>query len=241
MKKIFVILQAREHSSRLSGKIFRKINKIPIIEIIVKEISRSNLIDRIFIASSHNTNQKKLINILKKYNCSFYFGSENNVLSRFIFIKNRFNPDIIVRLTADNIFLNRTFLDKQISFFLKNDYDYISNLMPAYFPEGYTFEIFNSEVLDMIYKMNYFQDREHVTTSIVKKKIKLNYFNVACRKKLSDFRLTCDTINDLRYLRKISQYINFNKLMPSLKNIINIILEQNIIRRDKVTRSIHYK
>ena len=112
MKKIDVILQARENSNRFHSKIFKNINGKSILEIIVQEIKKSKEINRFFIATTKQTNKAKILKIAKKYNCIAFFGQEKNVLNRFNEITNKYKVRHILRLTADNIFISSKFIDK---------------------------------------------------------------------------------------------------------------------------------
>ena len=50
--KIIAIVQARMGSTRLPNKVMKEIGGIPMIEILLKRLSRSKLIDKIILATS---------------------------------------------------------------------------------------------------------------------------------------------------------------------------------------------
>ena len=52
MKKTAVIIQARMGSKRLPGKIMKKILNKPMIEYLIKRVSRSTMVDDIIVARS---------------------------------------------------------------------------------------------------------------------------------------------------------------------------------------------
>ena len=52
--RIVAIIQARMASSRLPGKVLKKIGNKTIIEIIIDRLKRSNLLDQIIVATSKN-------------------------------------------------------------------------------------------------------------------------------------------------------------------------------------------
>lgn len=238
MKKIDVILQARENSKRFHSKIFRNINGKSILEIIVKEIKKSREIDRFFIATSKFTNKKKILKISKKYNCIPFFGQEKNVLKRFYEITNKYKVKHILRLTADNIFISSKFIDKVCLNYKKNNYDYYSNLLKVTFPEGYTFEIFNKKTLDKISRKSNSVDREHVTVSVVKGLIKVHKKkNYEDKIDHSHLRLTCDYKEDFDYIKKL--FYNFKKI-PSYYQLLKFIKKKKLFNYTKKKSSIHY-
>ena len=240
MKKIPIIIQARESSKRFPGKIFKKIGDKSILEIILSEIKKSKLTSKIFIASSQKTNKEKILKICLKYKSEVFFGSENNVLSRYIKICKKNNIKSFIRLTADNPLISFRELDKFIYFFKKNKLDYVSNLMPPTYPEGYSIEIIKTDLIKKVFYNNPGKnDKEHVTYSIVKKKIKCKSKNIALNKNMNYYRLTCDYRDDLAKLRKIFTAFKFN--VPTFKELIKskvfLIAKKS---KFKKKRSIHY-
>ena len=81
--KTTIIIQARMNSSRLPGKVLKKIHNIPIIELIVKRLTKSKQKTDILVATSNDYRNVELINFLKKKNINYFVGSENDVVSRF--------------------------------------------------------------------------------------------------------------------------------------------------------------
>ena len=63
------IIQARQNSVRLPGKVMYKINNTPVIEILYKRLKKSKKLDDIIIAT--NKKSPNLINFLKKKKLNF--------------------------------------------------------------------------------------------------------------------------------------------------------------------------
>ena len=81
--KIVAIVQARMGSTRLPGKVLKKIVGIPAIEILLARLSRSELIHEICVATSHNVENDQLCNAIEKIGYRVIRGSETDVLARF--------------------------------------------------------------------------------------------------------------------------------------------------------------
>ena len=64
--KTTIIIQARMASSRFPGKILKKIQNNTIIELIIKRLKKAKLVNDILVATSSNTENKPLIEFLKK-------------------------------------------------------------------------------------------------------------------------------------------------------------------------------
>ena len=99
--KTTIIIQARMSSSRFPGKILKTIQDIPIIELIIKRLKKSKLVDDILVATSNIKENKLLINLLKKKKIKFFCGSEHDALSRFYYAAKKNKSRIIVRITGD--------------------------------------------------------------------------------------------------------------------------------------------
>ena len=65
--KISVIIQARMNSSRLPGKVLKKILNKPLIEFLIERVSMSKLIDEIIIATSNNSEDDCIAEYCNKY------------------------------------------------------------------------------------------------------------------------------------------------------------------------------
>ena len=83
--KIVAIIQARMSSSRLPKKVMANIYKdLNTIEIIVRRVKKSKLIDNIIVATTSLQSDDRLVDFLKKKKFNYYRGSPNNVLLRGI-------------------------------------------------------------------------------------------------------------------------------------------------------------
>ena len=60
-KKIVAIIQARIASTRLPGKVLMKVDGIPLLDIMMSRVKRSNIIDKVVIATSNLTNDNQII------------------------------------------------------------------------------------------------------------------------------------------------------------------------------------
>ena len=94
-KKILIIIQARIGSSRLPGKVLKKIVGRPILWHIVNRLKALKN-KKIIIATSKSIKDKKIIQFCKKNELDYFAGSEKNVLDRFYKAAKKFNASNIV-------------------------------------------------------------------------------------------------------------------------------------------------
>ena len=233
------IVQARMASSRFPNKVLKKIGNYFVIELLIKRLSLSKLINKIIVATSENKSDDILVDFLKKMGISIIRGSEDNVLQRYNKAQNRFKSDIIIRITGDCPFIDSKLVDEMLDLYLNSNFDYISNINPPSFPDGLDVEIFSSQVLKTIYELasNKF-DLEHVTPYILKNS-KFKKYNFKNKIDYSKYRWTLDEPVDLKVLNKLfnlvgNRYDFFWKDIlkyPSVTDKLSI-LNSNITRNE---------
>ncbi len=207
-KKTVAIIQARVTSSRFPNKIFQKIGNKTLIEILIDRLKRSRHIDKIVLAIPKN---KKNDSIRKKIKnkVPIFSGNENDVLDRYYKAAKKFKAEIIVRICGDCPLIDPNIIDRIISCYNDNDYDYVSNTIEPSFPDGLDAEVFNFDVLKKTWKeAKTYKERENVTQYILQK-TKFRKKNIAYKKNLSFLRLTIDEKIDFEQIKQV--YLKFDK------------------------------
>ena len=212
--KTLLILQARTGSSRLPNKVLKKINNKTLIQIIIERIKKSKEIDQFVVATTTKKRDDILINYLKKMNINFYRGSEDDVLSRFLKTAIKFKADLIVRITADCPLVDYQMIDTFVKKIKEIKADYVSNLLPATFPDGFDVEVFNIKTLKKAQKFATRQQRNNggVVLAYIRDNLqKFKYYNFNCKiKNLRKWRVTVDYQDDLNVIKKIFRHFSPN-------------------------------
>lgn len=212
MKNICII-QARQTSNRLPNKVLKKIGTKNIINIIYERLLLSKKIDHIIFAVPNNSKNSQLRHFLKKSKIPYFQGSEKNVLNRFTkYLKSKKSMyEIVIRITCDCPLIDPLMIDKMIMKFMNNKFDYISNVMPPTFPDGFDFEIFRKNLLTQVDEKSLTpEEKEHVTLHI-RKDPKVNKFNLTHRNfDLSYIKLSVDTNEDLKNVKDIYKYFDYD-------------------------------
>ena len=224
---IHCIVQCRLSSSRLPAKIFLPGIKKPLIEHLLERLGKSKYLNKIIVATTNNLNDDYINNFLKK-KIDIFRGSETNVLERYFKCATHYNSEIIIRITSDCPLMDYRLIDDMIEYFLKNNFDYLSNIHPPSLPDGFDIEIFSYESLKKAFKnaKKNFQ-KEHVTPYIwdQPKKFKLaNYHHQLKDKKLYEkYRLTLDYLEDYLVIFKIFKSLYKKNKFFSYKDILKLI------------------
>lgn len=170
MKKILCIVQARMGSSRLPGKVMKKLNGKPMITYTLEALKKSRYIDQVILATSNKKQDDELANYVETLGIKVFRGDEDNVLKRYKLASDKYKGDIIVRVTGDCPLINPIICDNVITHYLMYDYDYVRLDVPNTFQRGFDTEVFSKEVLDKVDKVvggnedsNNKMYKEHVT------------------------------------------------------------------------------
>ena len=229
-KKISCIVQARVNSKRLPGKILMPVFGKSLLQHLLERLKRLKTIDDLIVATTKHKLDDETAKIAKLINVKIYRGDEHNVLKRYYDCAKINKSSIIIRVTADCPLIDIKYINELLKIFLKNDYDYLSNLDLNYLPDGFHCEIFNFRSLEKAQKLAKSKfDREHVT-SFLWSNPKIFSIHHYCGKKLKnhskDIRLTLDYHEDYILIKEVFQKPHQKNKFFSLVEI-TAFLEKN--------------
>ena len=205
---IVAIVQARVGSTRLPGKVLKLINGMTVIEILLSRLSQTNLIDSIVVAVPVGSENQDLVDHIYHLGYECVQGSEDDVLNRFHVAAERFDADVIVRITGDCPLVDFQLVDDAITQFLSSGVDYFSNISPPTYPDGLDVEVFSRRTLDVAnLKAESSFDREHVTPYI-KNSSYFSHGNMLHDDDLSHLRWTLDEPEDFQLIEKIYSHFS---------------------------------
>ncbi|MGQ0829621.1 MAG: cytidylyltransferase domain-containing protein [Bacteroidota bacterium] len=239
--QIGIITQARMTSTRLPGKIFKKINEKTLLQYHIERLQKTGF--DIAIATTTNNTDNCVCEYAHSKNIKFYRGSENNVLSRFYETATQFKYDIIVRVTSDCPLIDPHLLRNGIEKYLKlnNPNLYLSNGLERTFARGFDFEIFSYQLLSEAFeKASTEEDLEHVTPFIWKNKSgKIDFYHFKQAEDNSKFRITVDTVDDFELIKQLIEKYNadklpYNEIEKILSNDPELIALNSHIKQKKI-------
>jgi len=218
------IVQARMGSSRLPGKTLLKIDdKKTVLEFGINQLTSSNLLDKIIVATTNLKSDDVIKNFVKNMNVDVFRGKSNDVLDRYFQCAKHFSIDTIVRITGDNPLVDPTIIDNLIQKFTLNSYDYLSNAHVRTFPYGTEVEIFSFESLEQAWKNAILpSEREHVTPYFYNNSNLFNIHNEKQSNDISNLRWTVDREDDLFLVKSIvSKIIKRPILLDDILNLFS--------------------
>lgn len=208
------IIQARYDSTRLKGKILKKLQKKPIIKIIYSRLSKLKKINHIVVATTKRSVDNKICKFCIENKIEYYRGTKN-LIKRFLDCSNNYSEKDIIRITGDSPLVDIDIIKKMLRFYETKKFDLVTNVFPRSFPKGLSVEIFKVQILKKIltYKISVFQ-KEHMFTFVYSNRSKFKIYNYKSPKNYSKLNFSIDTLND---------FINIEKLLKkSKKNILKV-------------------
>lgn len=212
-----IIIQARIGSTRLPKKMILPFYESQgIFSILLQRISKRINKSDIILATSVNAENDILDNIAKENEVACFRGSENDVLQRFIDAAEHYNSNMIIRVCADNPFLDINCLEKLYHEFANFQCDYLAFKTSEGIPTIKTHYGFWAEAvrIDALKRIKFLTDEnlyhEHVTNYIYSHpnefKIVLNSIPQEIEKN-HNLRLTIDTEKDFEIQKEIFDHI----------------------------------
>jgi len=99
--------------------------------------------NKIIIATATSEDNKPIIEFIKSLNIDYFVGSDEDLLDRYYQATRKHKGDVIVRITSDCPLTDPAIIDRGFEIFLNGDYDYVSNVEPPTYPDGFDVEIFS--------------------------------------------------------------------------------------------------
>jgi len=122
--KTVIIVQARMTSTRLPGKVLKMVLNKSLLEYQIERLKRIKIADVIVIATTTNDTDQPIVDLCNRLGLPYFCGSEEDVLSRYHEAAEKYNADVVVRITSDCPVIDPAVCEEAITYFLKIFYYY---------------------------------------------------------------------------------------------------------------------
>ena len=218
--KVVAIIQARLGSSRLPGKVLAEIVGQPMLWHVVNRVRKASTLDQVVVAIPHTAADDILETFCTQDFIECFRGSENDVLDRYFQAAKEYGAEIIVRVTADSPLIDPKGIDKAVSFYLSEGYDYIYNNVDL--------QCFSFQSLEQAWREAARpHEREHVVPYLKNnKKFRVctveNEFDLSSLEKI---RWYVNEPNDLEYVRRLYDEF-YPNISFTLQDVIKLVNEK---------------
>lgn len=221
------IIEARMSSTRLPGKVMKKILNKPTIEYLVERLKLIDELDEIIIATTKNKKDNLIVKFANKKKIKFFRGSENNVLQRVVRASEKYKIKNIVSICGDNPILDPFIVLDMIKIHKKYKYDCVTNSFEKSFPRGMDSVIISQKLLkESLKKGSSKLYKEHVTLYANHNQKKFKVKNYKAHKFLHwpQLSVSLDEIDDFKLIKKIIEYFAKKKIKYfGCREIVNLL------------------
>jgi len=198
------IIQARMSSSRLPGKVLMPILGKPMIIHQIERVKRSQIIDRVVVATSTDATDDVLVTLLEQHDIDVVRGPLHDVQSRFRLATSFYKDATYLRLTADCPLIDHEIIDRTINLHLDSKADYTSNNLIRSFPRGLDTEVFSNDAFALLLSFELDDyEREHVTPGFYRKPEIFSLATLESEEFLAMHRWTVDRLDDFEFVSTI--------------------------------------
>ncbi len=229
MKKrcVAAIIQARMGSTRLPGKVLRRVGDHSMLEAILFRVRAARLVDKIIVATTTLAQDDAIARVCDKRHTVCFRGSSENVLSRYYEAAKTNAVDIIIRLTGDNPLVDSKILGDAVAEFLRETSRGKADfLTTSGYPIGINVEMMTFDCFKKIVSLAKRADElEHVTLYVYRHARRFKIATVRSPIALDTLRLTVDDLSDLRFVRKIYEGLSGSAAVFGLPEILRFLLD----------------
>ena len=222
-------------STRLPGKVMMKLNGITSLQCLINQLEYSESINRKIVATTTNKEDDIIFEFAESKEIDVFRGKSLDVLDRYYQCAKKYSSDHIVRITADDPLIDPQIVDRLVRFYIKEDFDYVSNCEKQTFPYGTEVEVFSFISLSNAWrKAKRAVEREHVTPYIINNPNEFSTTCIASPTDLSHLRWTVDRKEDLQFVREIYKRISKRPIL--IEDILKVIEENpSLIEINKIS------
>lgn len=206
---VVAIIQARMGSSRFPGKMLSPLGPHAILEWVLRRVKRARTLDKVVLATSDRAADDALADLARANGVTVFRGSETDVLGRFAGAAKEAGASVVVRICADNPFVDPGEIDRLVTHFAASSCDYACNhqdRLGSRYADGFGAEILRASLLESVaVNTTEARHREHVTLYLWEHANEHKLCAVAAPAKLAfpELRFDIDTPGDLAVLEPL--------------------------------------
>ncbi len=212
MTRTVAVVQARLGSHRFPGKMLAVLGKHSLLEWVVTRVGQSDAIDRVVVATTREPLDDQIVAECGRLGVDVVRGSTDDVLDRFMAALADDKCDTVVRVCADNPFVDASCITAVIDEHRSTGADYSFNHRPfgaCNYADGFGVEVISRVLLTKLdSQVLSAEHREHVTLAIADGSVKADVHGCVAPPLLArpELRLDVDEPHDLQHLQALAAF-----------------------------------
>lgn len=207
--KIITIIQARMGSTRLHGKVLKPLGDSDVLTYVVERCRKIEGVAEVIVATSSLPQDDAIASWCEEHFVTYYRGSEEDVLDRYVQCAKFYEPDYVMRVTSDCPFVDYEMASEMVALAISTKVEVINIVKEL--PRGLAVEVISYDALCRIHDISTEQrHREHVTYYAYEFKDEFSYetYEPIPNLQYPQFRITLDTEEDYILCNAIANHFN---------------------------------
>jgi spore coat polysaccharide biosynthesis protein SpsF len=233
-KKVIAVIQARMGSTRLPGKVLKRVQGKSIVAWIYYRLSFAKELDGIVLATSTKPENDPLEVEAKHLGLPCYRGEESDLIGRFYGVATAHGADAVVRICGDCALVDPAIVDRLVAEYQRDPdrLDFICNNAPPTYPHGMDVEVLPTRILKKLnHEIHNPLYREWLTMNIIENRPNYRIKNVEIEPSQRNFRLTIDYAEDLELVEQILQFLHTEGEVFSFEDVIDLFSQKPNLQR----------
>jgi spore coat polysaccharide biosynthesis protein SpsF len=234
MTRLVVVIQARNGSSRLPGKVMLPLAGKPLLARMVERVRAARTPFDTVVATTVDTNDNPIVDLCRAIDVPCFRGDPLDLLDRHFRAAVAFRADAVAKIPSDCPLIDPGVIDKVCGEFLVPDiaegrWDFVSNLHPPTYPDGNDVEVMSIGALETAWREadRDFQ-REHTTPFLWDQPDRFRIGNVVWETGLDysqSHRFTIDYTEDYEFIAAVFAELQRRDGGPpfTLKDILELL------------------
>lgn len=222
--KYIIIIQARMGSSRLPGKVLMPMGSTENLMYVTERCKKIRGINEVIVATSTLPQDDVVEEWCKEHDLPYFRGSEDDVLDRYVQAAKLYNPDYVIRVTADCPFVDYEMASEMVALMNEKQVDIID--LASELPRGLAVEVISYKALLYIHQHGQEnRHREHVTYYAYefKEEFTRASYKASEERIHPELRITLDTDADYELLSNVAKH--FDDPLVSSVEVIHYLMK----------------
>jgi len=167
--KTLIVIQARRGSRRFPNKVMMPLKGKPLLIRMIERIRAAKVDFEIVVATTIEPLDDSIRQICRDIGVKCYSGHPTDLLDRHYRAAAGERADVVVKIPSDCPLIDPAVITKVLEYYFSHaaEYDFVSNLHPASYPDGNDVEVMSMQVLEQAWREAEKPfEREHTTPFI---------------------------------------------------------------------------
>jgi spore coat polysaccharide biosynthesis protein SpsF len=227
---IVTVIQARTGSTRLSNKVMRPLAGKPLLARMVERVMAADLAGSVVVATTTDSSDDPIAALCLEEGFHCYRGDAYDLIDRHYRAGQEWNAGTVIKIPSDCPLIDPRVIDRVVAYYLDHpgQFDYVSNLHPATYPDGNDVEIMTMDALETAWReASRPMQREHTTPYLWENPDRFRVGNVAWESGLDysmTHRWTLDYQEDYLFVSAVYEALYPSNPRFSLKDVLAFLV-----------------